>query len=219
MININVSGYVSPRASRLKPNHSADIVPDVKIDPEPKKEPVKIVEPKIEVPSPPVVQPKASAGNTILAIDPGNTFSAYAVIEIDTFKPVQFDKIDNHVLLTMIKSGNFNGVQFCAIEMVACYGMAVGKDVFETVLWIGRFHEAFTHHTAKQAIFVYRKDVKMLLCNSVKAKDSNIRQSLIDRFGTVGTKKEPGFFFGFRNDIWSAFAVGVTAIEQKIKGG
>ena len=35
------------------------------------------------------------------------------------------------------------------------------------------------------------KEEKMNLCGSMKAKDSNIRQALIDRFGEVGTKKNP----------------------------
>jgi hypothetical protein len=44
----------------------------------------------------------------------------------------------------------------------------------------------------------------------MKAKDGNIRQALIDRFGVVGTKKNQGWFYGFSGDIWSAYAVGIT---------
>ena len=76
------------------------------------------------------------------------------------------------------------------IEMVASYGMAVGATVFETCVAIGQFKEI----AMKQNIpveFIYRKDEKMNLCHSMKAKDSNIRQALIDRFGEVGTKKNP----------------------------
>lgn len=53
----------------------------------------------------------------------------------------------------------------------------------------------------------------MLLCNSMKAKDSNITQALIDLFAKdtpnkgKGTKKEPGYFYGFKKDVWQAFAV------------
>jgi hypothetical protein len=49
----------------------------------------------------------------------------------------------------------------------------------------------------------------------MKAKDSNIRQALIDRFGEVGVKARPGFFYGFKKDIWAAFAVGVTYLDKK----
>ena len=76
------------------------------------------------------------------------------------------------------------------IEMIANYGMAVGKTVFDTCVWIGRFIEIAEHrHTETE--YIYRKDEKMNICHSMKAKDSNIRQALIDRFGKVGTKKNP----------------------------
>lgn len=76
------------------------------------------------------------------------------------------------------------------IEMIASYGMAVGQTVFETCVWIGRFVEIASFNNIKIE-YIYRKDEKMNLCHSMKAKDSNIRQALIDRFGIVGTKKNP----------------------------
>jgi hypothetical protein len=48
----------------------------------------------------------------------------------------------------------------------------------------------------------------------MKAKDSNIRQSLIDRFGVVGVKNNQGWFYGFKSDIWSAYAVGCTYLDR-----
>lgn len=148
---------------------------------------------------------RGEAGRLILAIDPGPIYSAYAVLD-SQLKPVDFGKYLNVYMLG--KCDDYANTDECemAIEMVASYGMPVGADVFETVFWIGRFWEAFDAPKTK----IYRKQVVTNLCNSAKAKDSNVRQALIDRFGPVGTKKAPGWFYGVSKDVWSAVAVGVT---------
>lgn len=94
--------------------------------------------------------------------------------------------------------------------------MAVGQTVFETCVWVGRFKE-IAESRYIEVEYIYRKDEKLNLCYSMKAKDSNIRQALIDRFGVVGTKKNPGWFYGFKKDIWAAYAVGVTYCDMYLK--
>ncbi len=143
----------------------------------------------------------------ILAIDPGDIVSAYAVLD-EKLKPVEFGIKDNEELLNMIPQIQ---AEHFAIEMVASYGMPVGKTTFETVFWIGRFWEKVPGNIDKSKI--YRKEVTSNLCNSGKAKDGNVRQALIDRFGPVGVKKNPGWFYGVSNDVWSAIAVGVTSTD------
>jgi hypothetical protein len=98
-----------------------------------------------------------------------------------------------------------------AIEMIASYGMPVGKEVFETCKWIGRFAEIIIQEQRITPMMVYRKDVKIHLCGSMKAKDANIRQALIDRIGPQGIKKAPGPTYGIKADEWSALAVAVYA--------
>ena len=147
----------------------------------------------------------------ILAIDPGPTESAWLTYG-DT---LHFEKTDNEILLEKLKvwSGCLTPVHL-AIEMVASYGMPVGEEVFETVFWTGRFVQAWGRDWSK----VYRKDVKMYLCNSMRAKDSNIRQAILDKFPStgggktpqVGTKAKPGPLYGIKADIWSALAVAMT---------
>lgn len=148
----------------------------------------------------------------VLAIDPGSTDSAYVILGED-YKPIAHEKVPNETLLAHIQTDFIeHGITDLAVEMIASYGMPVGKEVFETCVWIGRFLQAADYIPVKR--FIYRKDEKMNLCGSMKAKDGNIRQALIDRFGIVGTKRAPGWWYGFSKDQWSAAAVGVTYLDM-----
>lgn len=154
----------------------------------------------------------------IFAVDPGNTHSGFAIIRMPDFALCEFGKIKNEELLDMLEMySRANAVDVFAFEMVASYGMAVGRDVFETCVWIGRFIQAIH---PKEHTYVFRKDEKICLCGSLKAKDSNIRQALIDRYAKFdfksgkGVKKEPDTFYGVSKDAWQAIAVGVTYYEQ-----
>lgn len=122
----------------------------------------------------------------------------------------------NEDVLTHIKQCCNSRVDTLAIEMVASYGMPVGREVFETVRWIGRFQQAW--RDPESVLLIYRKDVKMHLCQSMKAKDTHIWQALIDKLGPVGTKAAPGPLYGVKSHARSAVAVAVTAahmLEQK----
>lgn len=66
-----------------------------------------------------------------------------------------------------------------------------------------------------------RLPVKLHHCHDSKAKDANIVQALIDRFASgqpnrgKGTVKSPGWFFGFKDDIWQAYALAVYAADME----
>ncbi len=140
----------------------------------------------------------------ILAIDPGPKKSAYVQFSKDeeiTDKGI----VDNKILVDTICDLHFD---LMAVEMIASYGMPVGKEVFETCVWIGRFVQMADHYGLRTEL-VYRKDVKMHLCNSVKAKDSNIRQALLDLLGKEKCK-------GVAKDIWAALGVAVTAQAREM---
>lgn len=157
----------------------------------------------------------------ILAIDPGNIESAYVIVENDLSKVIEKGKIDNIDLLDLLLFWQEKyewRIDHFAIEGIQSYGMAVGKSVFETCYFIGRLIEAGKRDLELEHTMIYRIEEKMCLCHSTKAKDSNIRQALIDRFGEVGTKKNPGFFYGFKKDIWSAMAVATTYHDKYLKG-
>ena len=97
----------------------------------------------------------------------------------------------NDTLAESLRNGLFVAANCVAIEMIASYGMPVGKEVFATCYYIGALMEIC--RTWKVRVMpVYRKDVKLALCGSPRAKDANVRQALIDLLGAPGTKKEPG---------------------------
>ena len=156
---------------------------------------------------------------TILAVDPGNTQSGFALLKMPDFELLDFGKVDNITLLEKLIYLAGEADSF-AVEMVASYGMPVGKDVFETCVWIGRFIEQLNGILPHN--FVYRKDEKICLCGSMKAKDSNIRQALINRYAKFdfkngkGVKKNPDTFYGVSKDAWQAIAVGVTYYENSV---
>ena len=148
----------------------------------------------------------------IIAIDPGNLESAYVVYSVDKIN--EFGKVYNNDLLNLFKHLNTDyNVRAFGIEMIASYGMPVGVEVFETCLWIGRFTQQWLSVSGKKPDLIYRREVKLHLCNSSKAKDSNIRQGLVDRYGNPGTKKHPGFTYGVTKDVWSALAVATYIYE------
>ncbi len=153
----------------------------------------------------------------ILAIDPGPRESAFVLYDHE--RPVRTGKAPNAFLLAdLLQSkqcaGPFSRADDLAIEMIASYGMPVGAEVFETCVWIGRFIQAWD---APHRL-VYRKDVKLHLCGSVRAKDGNVRQALIDKYGgkekAIGKKVTPGPLYGVTADVWSALAVAITHSER-----
>ena len=152
----------------------------------------------------------------LLGIDPGNEQSAWALID-DRHKPLDYGKAPNGHVLDMLACLNSDHV--VAIEMVASYGMPVGREVFETCVWVGRFWEALNRRHELTPTLVYRRDVKLALCGSARAKDANVRQALVDRFAPgaanhgKGTRAAPGWFYGFHSDIWQAYAVATTHLD------
>jgi len=163
---------------------------------------------------------------TIVAIDPGSTQSAVVVMSPE-YEVLEHFKRPNEEVLKFLMTYYLPEEIEIVCEMIASYGMPVGAEVFETCVWIGRFWQL-----AEQAHIpfyrLYRQEEKLNLCHSTRARDSNIRQALIDRFAAhdlkngKGTKKNPDFFSGFRAAEWAAAAVAVTFLDghkEEIKHG
>jgi hypothetical protein len=155
---------------------------------------------------------------SFLAVDPGNEESALIELD-DKLRPMWSLKTNNMAAREKIIRVRLRGApaevpnvpaSHLVIEMIASYGMPVGREVFETCLWIGRFVECW----CGPYTLVYRREVKSFICGDSKAKDSNIRQAIIDRYGgkdvAIGKKKSPGPLYSLTGDLWQALAVGVT---------
>lgn len=155
----------------------------------------------------------------IFAIDPGTYQSAWVEYASGAVRDCAIEPNVNVLqrVKQMRRQWDYSPL---VIEMIACYGMPVGRETIETCLWIGRFIEA----SNDKAKLMYRKDVKLHLCNSMRAKDANVRQALLDLFPRtgggatpqIGTKAKKGPLYGVRSHIWAALAVAVT-YEGKVE--
>lgn len=149
----------------------------------------------------------------IFAIDPGSTQSAYCMMGEDAL-PIAFDKVPNLDIVALLRNyGKSRPV--VVIERVASYGMPVGREVFDTCEWIGRYTQV-AKDLALDVEYILRQEEKLHICKSPKANDATIRKALIDRFAKhdfktgKGNSHNPDFFYNFRADIWAAFSVGVV---------
>lgn len=161
----------------------------------------------------------------VIGIDPGNIQSAYCVIDGETLRPLEFGKWENEALRRYLREElHFGEKDRGAIEMIASYGMAVGREVFDTCRWVGRFEEILSRKLYEPPTLIYRREEKLHICHDPRAKDSNIRRALIDRFAEhdlkngKGTKKAPDWFYGFAGtDMYAAYAVAITFAETRLK--
>lgn len=183
----------------------------------------------------------------ILAIDPGPTTSGVVwwdhetgyVLAVDpTFENerLRVELRDPRAFMYRLSGLALAGLEsiegaHVVIEQVESFGMAVGVDVFETVWWAGRFFEAWItpgvrhRHEPRR---MPRRTVKLALCGTSQAKDTNIRQALLDRYcegserlargiaGKRATRNKPaveaviGRFAGVASHAWSAVALAVV---------
>jgi hypothetical protein len=145
----------------------------------------------------------------IVAIDPGPEVSGVVWLSPER-KIIAAEIQDNKEIVRTLRGGHtVYPHHHLAIEMIASYGMPVGAEVFATCVWIGRFVEAY--RISDLTAFYFRKDIKLHLCGTNRAKDGNVRQALIDLLGPPGVKKAPGPTYGIKSHTWAALALAVYA--------
>lgn len=148
------------------------------------------------------------AGCTCLAIDPGPEMSGFVLVVqgriVEHCAGILNDELISNMPLAPV-----------VVESVECYGMAVGKSVFQTCYTIGRIMQV----AGDRMMLVSRQTVRGHLCHSPKAKPSNIRAALLDKWGgkdvAIGRKANPGPLYGVKSHAWSALALAVTWWETR----
>jgi len=151
----------------------------------------------------------------VLGLDPGPTHSG--LLGWDGERILSVRLLPNADVVEHLRRLSIEGLNHdhLVIEKIESFGMAVGAETFETVWWSGRFAEAYgIDHVGRLG----RKAIKLHLCGSNRATDSNIRMAILDRFGgkdaAMGRKAAPGPLYHVKSHLWAALAVALTWYDQ-----
>ena len=168
----------------------------------------------------------------IIAIDPGNIKSAWVIFEKAKlsfrdgiiFKIISCGKEPNEWVLSCFDDFN---IEVSVIEEMVAYGKWSGREVTDTAFWVGRFYEA--SHT--DVFLINRPKIRWHIGGQKKVTDAIIIERLIERFcpviydnfvtGKLTKNKminaaREEYFKGFHDDIWQAFALGVTWYDLNV---
>jgi len=146
----------------------------------------------------------------ILGIDPGTNETGWAMYDSEKHTVLDCGIEENDRMEGLLDGGL--EAEIHVVEWIESFGMPVGKEVFETVYFIGRIS------MIKPLKRITRRQVKLNLCNSSRAKDTNVRAAILDRFEpigggktpVIGTKKQRGPLYGVTSHKVSALAVAMT---------
>ena len=167
----------------------------------------------------------------IIAIDPGTKASGVVMVRSEDLKPFMAAKIENEkvtervfeVLKSLFILPESVDV---VIEMIqGRFNQGFGSELLETAVWIGRFMEQLNFDGRIPDRVLRMDEYKALCANVYTRNDKGVRDALVDRFAYgeqnygKGTKKDPGWFYGFSADVWQAYAVAVTwsDIQKKVE--
>jgi len=151
----------------------------------------------------------------IVGIDPGTEKTAFVIWDTATETVIKnFTDLNEKILADLRVAEEFEGIP--VIEGIQHMGMPIGKSVLMTENFIGHLQERLLDYTEKSYL-VYRGAIKCHFCGTARAQDTNIKQVLIDRFGAIGTKKEPGKLYLIHGHEWSALAVALYFADNREK--
>ena len=158
--------------------------------------------------------------NYICGIDPACKYTAFSICEWESMTPVQFNRLENkealyemiYFMRSMIAHGDHVEI---AIEGFQSYGNQFGEPSIYTCYWIGYLQRAFEDEGLQHSL-ILRTEERSFICHSGRAGDKEIIAALVELFAPTtpnhgkGTKADPGFFYGYKKDIWQSFAVAYT---------
>ena len=152
----------------------------------------------------------------IFGIDPGSTKSGI-IHYIKETERVNYAAVeDNYSVLKHLEDFSTLRTPHIVIEDIANFGRVVGKTVFDTSCWIGRFTQKWYDLTGREPTIIKRQTVKSVLCGTPRANDKDVRRVLIDSFPqtggnskepAIGTKKNPGPLLEVKSHAWSALGL------------
>lgn len=134
----------------------------------------------------------------ILALDPGSDQTAFCIME---GQPLDKGILPNDQIKKLLLANK--GVDILAIEFIN-YGYHVGREIFETVYWCGRWAE-YAEVTLKLAVKrIARQKAKSYLSGMPTCNDTVVRGALLAKYGGI-KKGQP--LYGFSKDMWAALCI------------
>jgi hypothetical protein len=152
----------------------------------------------------------------LYAVDPGTLQSALVICRRGA--PFGLEVVSARMLLNgplLAELARVTQPADLVIERIEAMGLPIGNETIDTILWSGRFYEAWPGASTRH--WVTRRQVKLGLCGSMQAKDPHVRQMVMDRFGGLnakGTKSHPGPLYGLHSHLFAALAVAVVWCDQ-----
>ncbi|MCE5247922.1 hypothetical protein LLG88_13495 [bacterium] len=156
----------------------------------------------------------------IVGVDPGPETSGYVVWDhaepkvLESGTAIKNDVLLRAILPRSLRLQQQHALVILAIERAQALGRPAGRALLDTVFFSGQVAEYWRLAGGRDPFLVEFGDVSRYFCHSRHAKESYIRQTLLDRFGAPGTKKKPGAFYGVHGHAWSALALAVAVADS-----
>ncbi len=151
----------------------------------------------------------------VVGIDPGTKQSAY--VAWDGACVTDVATLPNAQLLTYLRTIDPDAC--VVLENIEPYGQVVGRETFETCVWLGRFFQRARDIVGPtQVSRLPRRAVKKHLKLGARTGDKDVRAALIKLL-----ERDPADWHGVKNHQWSALAIAVTwwnteRVRQPLKG-